>query len=248
MHPPGPAFTMAAPLPMKVSIYGPTGIALGKHNVKDSRLDQADKLVEAKKKVYAQVDVVGAEEALKADAIVTSAESRLELVLQDLEFVETRLAHNPPAAEAAVLAKMKTALEAERFISCAGITPEEWQTTEAHAFLTAKPVVVGTAEELGQFDEFLPKVLSESGVICFLTVGGIENRAWPIKKGITAPEAAATIHTDLLKSFIRAEVIGWADFVAAGGEKQAKHAGKLRLEPRTYVVQDYDIVNFRVNK
>lgn len=233
---------------MKVCIYGLAGIALGKHNVKDPRLDLADKLVEAKKKVYAQVEVVGAEEALKADAIVTTPESRLELVLQDLEFVETRLGNQPPAAEAAVLQKIKTALEAEQFVSAAGVTAEEWKSTEAHAFLTAKPVVVVSAQEVAQFDEALVRVLAESGLICFLTVGGVENRAWVIRRGLTAPEAAATIHTDLLKSFIRAEVIGWDDFVAAGGEKQAKHAGKLRLEQRAYVMQDYDVVNFRVNK
>ncbi len=233
---------------MKVCIYGLSSIPLGKHNVRDPRLDEADKLVEAKKKVYAQVEVVGTEEALKADAIVTSAETRLELVLQDLEFVETRLAHAPTEAEAAVLQKMKAALEAEQFISAIGLAAAEWETTEAHAFLTAKPVVVATAEELAGFDELLVRVLAESGIICFLTVGGIENRAWPIKRGLTAPEAAATIHTDLLKSFIRAEVIGWNDFIAAGGEKQAKHAGKLRLEQRAYIIQDYDVVNFRVNK
>jgi hypothetical protein len=233
---------------MKVSIYGVTGVALGRHNVKDPRLDQADKLVEAKKKVYAQVDVVGAEEALTSDAIVTTADSRLELVLQDLELVETRLARSPAPAEAAVLTKMKAALEAEKFITDAGLTPEELKAIDAHAFLTAKPVVVGTAEELAHFDEFLVQVLAASGIISFLTVGGIENRAWPIKRGLTAPEAAATIHTDLLKSFIRAEVIGWDDFITAGGEKQAKHAGKLRLEQRAYVMQDYDVVNFRVNK
>jgi len=233
---------------MKVCTYGLPGIHPGKHNVKDPRLDQADKLVEAKKKVYAQVDVVGAEEALKSDAIVTSTDTRLELVLQDLEFVETRLAHGPSEAETVVLQKMKAGLEAEQFITAIGLTAADWQATEAHAFLTAKPVVVGTTEELANFDEFLVRVLAESDTICFLTVGGIENRAWPIKRGLTAPEAAATIHTDLLKSFIRAEVIGWADFIAAGGEKQAKHAGKLRLEQRAYVMQDYDIVNFRVNK
>ncbi|MDO8540298.1 MAG: DUF933 domain-containing protein [Opitutaceae bacterium] len=233
---------------MKICIYGVSGVHPGKHNVKDPRLDQADKLVEAKKKVYAQVDVVGPEDSLTADVIVTSADSRLELVLQDLEFVETRLARNPAPAEAAVLQKMKAALEADHFLTDAGLTAAEWQATEAHAFLTAKPVVVATAEELAHFDEFLVRVLAESGQICFLTVGGIENRAWPIKRGLTAPEAAATIHTDLLKSFIRAEVIGWDDFITAGGEKEAKHAGKLRLEQRAYVIQDYDVVNFRVNK
>ena len=97
-------------------------------------------------------------------------------------------------------------------------------------------------------DALLARALAESGYISFLTVGGKENRAWPIRAGTTAWEAAGTIHTDLQKGFIRAEIIGFADFVAAGGETQAKRAGKVRLELKGYVMQDYDVVNFRFNK
>ena len=92
------------------------------------------------------------------------------------------------------------------------------------------------------------RVLAESGYICYLTVGGPENRAWLIRKGMTAQEAAGVIHTDIQKGFIRAEVISFADFLAAGGETQAKHANKMRLETKQYVVQDYDLINFRFNK
>ena len=90
---------------MKVALVGVVGVPLGKHKVKDPRLDQADKLVKADKKTYAMVDVVGEEEALTADAIVASPEGRFDLIVKDLEFAETRLARNPPAAETAVLDK-----------------------------------------------------------------------------------------------------------------------------------------------
>ena len=83
---------------MKVALAGVVGVPLGKHKVKDPRLDQADKLVEADKKTYAHVEVVGEADALTADAIVASADGRLELILKDLEFVETRLARQPAAA------------------------------------------------------------------------------------------------------------------------------------------------------
>jgi hypothetical protein len=92
------------------------------------------------------------------------------------------------------------------------------------------------------------RTFAESGYISFLTVGGKENRAWPIRAGMTAWEAAGTIHTDIQHGFIRAEIISFTDLVAAGGETQAKRAGKLRLELKTYVMQDYDVVNFRFNK
>jgi ribosome-binding ATPase YchF (GTP1/OBG family) len=79
-------------------------------------------------------------------------------------------------------------------------------------------------------------------------VGGKENRAWLIKQGSTAWEAAGTIHSDMQKGFIRAEIIGYGDFIVAGGETEAKRAGKQRLEIKTYVMQDYDLVNFRFTK
>jgi ribosome-binding ATPase YchF (GTP1/OBG family) len=233
---------------MKVALVGVVGVPLGKHKVKDPRMDQADKLVKADKKTYASVDVVSEEEALTADAIVASPEGRFDLVVKDLEFVETRLSRNPPAAEKAVLDKIKACLEGEGVIAEAGLTPEELQLVEAHAFLTGKPMVVAEAADASTFDDFLVRVVSASGYISFLTVGGPENRAWLIRKGATAQEAGGAIHTDIQRGFIRAEIIGYDDFVAAGGETQAKHANKMRVETKTYVMQDYDLVNFRFKK
>ena len=233
---------------MKVCLFGIAGIPLCKHNVKDHRLDQIHALVEAKKKTYVQVDLEAQEAAITADAIVVSESSRLELILVDLETAETRLARNPPAAEMAGLLKIKAALEREQFVTAAGLSPEELAAVSAHAFLSAKPVSTATAGDLEKFDEFLVRVLAESGHRSFLTVGGPENRAWLIRNGLTAPEAAGVIHTDIHKGFIRAEVISFADCLAAGGETQAKHAHKLRLETKQYVVQDYDLINFRFNK
>ena len=233
---------------MKVSLFGISGVPLGKHKVKDPRLDQADKLVEADKKVYALADVVGEDEASTADVIVASPEGRLELIIRDLEFVETRLERNPPDEEKAALQRIKAHLEAEQVVSGAGLTPQEAQAVGAHAFLTAKPVVVANPPDVEKFDEFLVRVAGEAGYVSFLTVGGSENRAWLVRKGSTAPEAGGAIHTDIQKGFIRAEVIGFADFIAAGGEAKAKHANKMRLETKGYVIQDCDLVNFRFNK
>jgi hypothetical protein len=233
---------------MKIALAGLAGVPLGKHKVKDPRLDQADKLVEADKKTYAQVDVVGQADALTADAIVASPEGRFDLIVSDLELVETRLARNPPAAEQAVLEKIKAALESERLISEMGLGPDELQAVGAHAFFTGKPVTVAEPGDVEKFDEFLPRVVAQSGYITFLTVGGPENRAWLIRRGATAPEAGGVIHTDIQKGFIRAEIISFDDLIAAGGETQAKRANKLRLETKTYVMHDYDLVNFRFSK
>jgi ribosome-binding ATPase YchF (GTP1/OBG family) len=233
---------------MKIAVVGVPGIALGKHNLKDPRLDQADKLVEAKKKTYAQVDVVGEDATLEAEAIVVSRERLPDLILNDLEFVETRLGREPSAVEKAALEKIRTALESERTVFQAGLSAEDLQAVTAHNFHTNKPVTVAEAADLDNPDALMVRVFADAGYISFLTVGGKENRAWPIRKGTTAWEAGGTIHSDIQKGFIRAEIISFADFIAAGGETEAKRAGKLRLEMKTYVMQDYDLVNFRFNK
>ena len=81
----------------------------------------------------------------------------------------------------------------------------------------------------------------------FFTAGPKEARAWTTKVGATAPEAAGEIHTDFQRGFIRAEVIGYEDFIACEGEQGAKAAGKMRLEGKDYVVQDGDVIHFRFN-
>ncbi|MEW5892291.1 MAG: redox-regulated ATPase YchF [Pseudomonadota bacterium] len=85
------------------------------------------------------------------------------------------------------------------------------------------------------------------GLQTYFTAGVKEVRAWTIHKGDTAPKAAAVIHTDFEKGFIRAEVISFADFIACQGEQGAKEAGKMRLEGKDYVVQDGDVMHFRFN-
>ena len=85
------------------------------------------------------------------------------------------------------------------------------------------------------------------GLETFFTAGPKEVRAWTLHRGSTAPQAAGVIHTDFEKGFIRAEVIGYADYISCRGEQGAKEAGKMRLEGREYVVRDGDVVHFRFN-
>ena len=218
---------------MKICLFGISGIPAGNHNIKDPRLDQAHKLVEAQKKIYAQVVLADEKEMAVCDAILTSRAALSDLLMKDLDFVETRLGRDAGEAEKKVLQKMADGLVSETPVSKLGLTAEDLAAVSAHAFVTNRPVV---------------RAFAESGFISFLTVGGKENRAWPIRAGTTAWEAAGTIHTDMQKGFIRAEIIGFPDFAEAGGETQAKRAGKVRLELKTYVMQDYDVVNFRFNK
>jgi ribosome-binding ATPase YchF (GTP1/OBG family) len=84
-------------------------------------------------------------------------------------------------------------------------------------------------------------------LITFFTAGEKETRAWTLRRGQTAIEAAGTIHSDIARGFIRCEVIRWDDLVAAGSHSEASRAGKQRLEAKTYVVEDGDVLNIRFN-
>lgn len=84
------------------------------------------------------------------------------------------------------------------------------------------------------------------GLMSYLTTGEMETRAWTVKIGSSAPVAAAAIHTDFEKKFIRAEVVAFADFIECGSLTEARNKGKLRVEGKTYIVQDGDVIEFRV--
>jgi GTP-binding protein YchF len=83
------------------------------------------------------------------------------------------------------------------------------------------------------------------GLQTYLTAGPKESRAWTVRKGATAPEAAGVIHTDFQKGFIKAEIVSFDDLVAAGSMQKAKEAGRVRMEGKDYVMQDGDVVEFR---
>lgn len=106
-------------------------------------------------------------------------------------------------------------------------------------------------QDLGMEEPGLDRVIRAGyallGLQTYFTAGVKEVRAWTVKVGATAPQAAGVIHTDFEKGFIRAEVMAYADFVQYKGEQGAKDAGKWRLEGKEYVVQDGDVVHFRFN-
>ncbi len=100
--------------------------------------------------------------------------------------------------------------------------------------------------ESSGLERLIQKAYQTLGLISFLTAGEKEVRAWTIKKGSTAVQAAGEIHTDFMKKFIKAEIVGYADFVENGGWKGSREKGKARLEGKEYVMKDGDIVEFKI--
>jgi GTP-binding protein YchF len=133
--------------------------------------------------------------------------------------------------------------DAEVVVLCAAMEAElaELSPEEQSEFLA----------ELGQSEPGLNRLIRAGyellGLLTFFTAGPKEVRAWTVRRGATAPQAAGRIHTDFEKGFIRAETAAYADYIAGQGEAGAKAAGKLRLEGRDYIVQEGDVMHFRFN-
>jgi ribosome-binding ATPase YchF (GTP1/OBG family) len=102
-------------------------------------------------------------------------------------------------------------------------------------------------EGASALEEVVRRLSDELGLISFFTAGDKETRAWSLRRGQSALDAAATIHTDIARGFIRMEVIRWQDLVEAGSHEEAARRGLQRLEGKTYVVQDGDVLNVRFN-
>jgi ribosome-binding ATPase len=136
------------------------------------------------------------------------------------------------AAEGAVVVPVCAAIEAEI---------AQLEEAERAEFLA----------ELGLSEPGLDRVIRAAyrllGLETFFTAGPKEVRAWTVRIGATAPQAAGVIHTDFERGFIRAEVIAFADYLTGNGEAGARDAGKLRLEGKEYVVQEGDVMHFRFN-
>lgn len=111
----------------------------------------------------------------------------------------------------------------------------------------AKEMLNDLGVEESGLEKIIHTAFDKLGLQSYFTAGKVEVRAWTIRKNTKAPQAAAVIHNDFEKGFIKAEVISYEDFVNFGGEAKCKEAGKLRLEGKDYVVQDGDIMHFRFN-
>jgi GTP-binding protein YchF len=111
----------------------------------------------------------------------------------------------------------------------------------------AKELLNDMGVEESGLEKIIHTAFDKLGLQSYFTAGKVEVRAWTIRKNTKAPQAAAVIHNDFEKGFIKAEVISYEDFVELGGESGAKEAGKLRLEGKDYIVQDGDVMHFRFN-
>jgi ribosome-binding ATPase YchF (GTP1/OBG family) len=200
---------------------------------------------------------------------------RLELLVADRDHVERRLERVAKQAKSGDLKLKQEVAELERVLAHvdAGGTLADWpgELPAELEPLTTKPLLAvengangidlkleAELAELGDeaaefregasaLEEVVRRLSDELGLISFFTAGDKETRAWTLRRGQSALDAAAIVHSDIARGFIRAEVIRWDDLVRAGSHAEAARAGLQRLEGKTYEVQDGDVLNIRFN-
>jgi len=202
---------------------------------------------------------------------------KLELLVADRDHVERRLERVAKQAKSGDAKLKREAADLERLLAHldSGKTLADWNEELPPELepLTTKPllsVVNGPNgidlqleaelaempdEEASEFrgggesalGSIVRRLVETLDLITFFTAGEKETRAWTLRRGGTALDAAATIHSDIARGFIRCEVLRWDDLVAAGSHAEAARAGKQRLEGKTYVVEDGDVLNIRFN-
>jgi ribosome-binding ATPase len=201
---------------------------------------------------------------------------RLELLVADRDHVERRLERVRKEAKSGDRAKRDEAASTERLLAHleAGRPLSEWPGDLPSELepLTTKPLIALengpngidaglemelaelSPEEAAEFrsgpsalDDVVVRLKEALGLVTFFTVGDTEARSWTLRHGQTALEAAESIHTDIARGFIRCEVIRWNDLLECGSHAEAARRGLQRLEGKTYVVEDGDVLNIRFN-
>jgi hypothetical protein len=223
------------------------------------RLDKAKKALKGDKSVQREIDMV---ESLLTHLEEGKTARTFALSDEDNELLKTTpLLSNKPTIYAGNLSESDFAAGAEsnpRFAELTEIAKAEQSgvvpvcaSTEAEIAVMDESDREEFLNELGFSESGLTRIINEGyallGLISFLTAGEKEVRAWTIRKGFKAPQAAGKIHTDFERGFIKAEIVTYDDLVALGSMNAAKEKGLVRLEGKEYVVKDGDVILFRFN-
>lgn len=231
---------------MKIAVLGLPDFKLGKKDVIDERLNVLEELMKPSKTTFISADFVDMSGLKDVDGIICENEAKLDLIISDLEIVENRLTRTADETEIKTLNRAKDTLEKNKCLCEESFSEEERKILFTSNLSSIKPVYFidkskNIPEEKIAFDAYY-----NSGYICFITGDkSKELRAWPIRKGTSAVDAAGVIHKDIKRGFIRAETIAYDNFVKAGNYIAAKPF--MHLENKDYIMQDADIMLFRFN-
>ena len=229
---------------MKIAVLGLPDFSLGKKNLIDERLTTLEPLVKPSKTTYITLEFLEPANLKEADGIICEKASALDLIIQDIETVENYIERLKEGEDARFFLRVKEILEKNKCLCQENFSEEERKLLFNYNFVSIKPTYFVDKNDNKSAQEIIYDGYYAFGMLCFVTgAKDKELKAWPIKKGATAFDAAGVIHSAIQKKFIKAEIIGYDDVLKAGGLAQAKQY--MHLEGREYIMQDADLLNVR---
>jgi ribosome-binding ATPase len=216
----------------------------GKIKYEDERFKNLVEKFEPQKETPFSVEFVKGE-MLDVDAILIKYEKLLDLLIQDIEKIEGRLAKTQDDKEKALLLKCQEALEMEQPLCNIPFDAEETAIMRGLAPLSWKPTYVAAKDE--DINLFIQQVLHKARVHFFYTVGKKEVHAWQFTEGSTIVDCAGEIHTDLARGFIRADIISYEDMLNCHNLQEAKTKGLVKTVTKEYLTRDGDIIEIKFN-
>jgi ribosome-binding ATPase YchF (GTP1/OBG family) len=181
----------------------------------------------------------------RCDVIVIAKSTILDLLIHDMEKIETRMTRLTDADEMPILQRYLESLEAEVPLSDLHLTRHEFGVVSKAAPFSLKPVIQikGTVD----IDDIITMALDRAGLMFFYTSGPSESHAWLVERHSDIVSCAATIHTDLARGFIKGDVVSFEEYMSCHSFNEAKAKGLARLTNRDYVVQPGEIIEIRFN-
>lgn len=186
-----------------------------------------------------------ADDFVHSDAIVVPGSQILDLLILDMEKIESRLERITEDQEKEFLEKCMEKLEEEIPLCDVPLSEEEKQSLEAAALYSIKPVVQLDGDE--DVNDIITLALEKAGYMFFYTSGPSESHAWLVKKGSTILECAGKIHTDLARGFIKGDIVSFDDYLNCHNFNECKSKGLVRVVDRDYIVEPNDVIEIRFN-
>ncbi|MFZ5453509.1 MAG: DUF933 domain-containing protein [Thermodesulfobacteriota bacterium] len=180
-----------------------------------------------------------------ADAIFIAQDRILDLLILDMEKLETRRDRSSDAQEQALLTKCLEHLEQETPLCEVHFDPAEMFLLRGLTPLSLKPTVV--ADEAPDTNTVIEAVLAKAGIVFFYTAGKKEVHAWPVADGADIVSCAGKIHSDLARGFIKADIVSYQDLMGVYNMQEARAKGLVKLVDRDYAIRPGDVVEIRFN-
>lgn len=225
---------------------GFTGLELpeGKIRYNDTTLNALSMKDKPKKVSPFYVDFL-LDEFDKCDVIVIAKNAILDLLIHDMEKIETRMARLTNADDTALLQRCLDKLEMEVPLCDLQLTDQEISVVKMAAPFSLKPVIQIEGNE--DIDEIITLALDRAGLMFFYTSGPRESHAWLVERHSNIVSCAARIHSDLARGFIKGDVVSFEEYMRCHSFNEAKAKGLARLTDRDYIVQPREIIEIRYN-